>query len=108
MNYQWRIIRLGLSDELNNDGVVLENAIVDVRWKRIATGGDGSASFIGSTKLSAKDVSASDFISLDNIKEADVLSWVQNSLSESEINRINKILDRKIELQKIRIRKPSW
>lgn len=109
MNYQWRIVRLGLSDELNTDGVVLENAIVNVRWKRIATDDAGnSASYIGSTNLSAKDVSEADFITLDDVTEANVLSWVQNSLSDTDINTINNVLERKIESQKVRIRKPNW
>lgn len=109
MNYQWRIVRLGLSDELNNDGVVLENAIVEVRWKRIATDDAGNiASHVGSTKLSAKEVSASDFINLDAVTEAKVLAWVQNSMTEYKINKINKILENKIEAQKVRTRKPNW
>ena len=109
MNYQWRIVRLGLSDELNDAGAVLENAIVEVRWKRIATDEAGNtASHVGLTKLTAKEVSASDFISLDAVTEANVLAWVQNSMTEHKINKINKILENKIEAQKVRKTKPSW
>jgi hypothetical protein len=109
MNYQWRIVRLGLSDELNSDGVILENVIVNVRWKRIAIDEDGNtSSHLGSTDLSAKEVSSEAFISLDAITEATVLSWVQNSLPANKINIIEKNLQKKIEAKKVKVRKPNW
>lgn len=40
MNYSWKIARLGLDDELNNDGVLLENSIVQIHYKRIAADDD--------------------------------------------------------------------
>lgn len=109
MNYQWRVVRLGLQDELNNDGVLLQNSIVDVRWKKIATDTDGtSASYLGQTTLTAKDVPAANFINFGEVTEAVVLEWVQNSLDSADINRIDKALQKKIEKNRIKTQKPNW
>ena len=58
MNYSWKIARLGLDDELNNDGVLLENSIVQIHYKRIAADDDGTtSSYVGTCYFSAKSKS---------------------------------------------------
>lgn len=109
MDYQWRVVRLGLKDELSADGVLLEKSIVDVRWKKIATDTDGTtASYVGQTTLSAANDPAANFINYADVKEADVISWVQAALSDSDINMINNILNKKIEKNRIVTQKPNW
>ena len=37
MNYTWEILKLGTLDQTNSDGDVLADAIISIKWKKIAT-----------------------------------------------------------------------
>ena len=109
MNYTWRITKLGLRDELNGDNVLLENAIVRVQWKRIAEDTDGTtATYLGHTDLVASNISASDFTSLNDVTKAQVIAWVEASLTAGQVSRIHKQLESKIERNRLRTITPSW
>lgn len=109
MNYSWRIIKLGLNDQLNQDGVLLENTIVQVKWKLIAEDTDGSkASYVGNTALSANLVPTDKFVLLNNVTSAQVIDWIQAAVAGTELNRINKQLDTKIERNRLREIRPNW
>lgn len=109
MNYNWRIIKLCLNDQLNQDEILLENAVVQVQWKLIAEDTDGvRASYVGTTALNASLVSAEQFISLGSVTSAQVISWVQAAVAGTEQDRINKQLDAKIERNRLRRIKPNW
>lgn len=109
MNYNWRVIKLGLSDQLNQDEVLLENAVVQVQWKLIAEDTDGvRASYVGTTNLNASTVSADQFVSLSDVTSAQVISWIQNALAGTEQDRINKQLEARIERKRLREIRPNW
>lgn len=109
MNYSWHILRLGLQDELNHEGQLLQNAIVNIKWKRVAQDTDGTtASYISNTKLSAANIAATDFIALNDVTNAMAVGWVENSLSEREIARIDAQLDNKVERNRVRNVRPNW
>lgn len=109
MNYTWRIARLGLDDVLNKDSVLLENAIVNVQWKKIAEDTDGiTASYVGTTALDVTTHSAADFIALNDVTSEQVISWVQENISSVEMSRIDKQLERKIERNRLRKISPNW
>lgn len=109
MNYTWRILKLGLQDELNNDGVLLENAVCSVQWKRIAEDTDGTkASYVGKTSLSAANTAAADFIALNDLSNETVLGWITSLMSDAELARINSQLETKVERNRVRNIKPSW
>lgn len=109
MKYIWQIVRLGLQDELNQEGALLENSIVRVKWKKIAEDTDGvRASYVGETKLSAANVAQSDFIAVNEVAQADVVKWVQDSINTKEMARIDKLLSDKIERNRVREIKPNW
>ena len=109
MNYTWQIAKLGLQDELNHEGTLLENSIVNIKWKRIATDTDGtSASYVGNTKLSAANVAAADFVALNDVTNDMALGWVTDNLSTKELQQIDSQLDTKIERNRTRNVKPSW
>lgn len=109
MNYSWHILRLGLQDELNHEGTLLENAIVNVKWKRVAEDADGTtASYIGNTKLSAANVAAADFIVLNSVTNEIAIGWVENSISDRELTRIDAQLDNKVERNRVRNIRPNW
>ena len=109
MNYSWKIARLGLDDELNNDGVLLENSIVQIHYKRIATDDDGTtSSYVGTCYFSAKATSAADFIALNDVTNVVALGWLENSLGEEQINKIDTALAGKVARKKVRLVKPGW
>lgn len=109
MTYTWHILRLGLDDVLNQDGVLLENSIVNIKWKRVAEDTDGTtASYVGNTKLSTVNTAVGDFTPLNDVSNATAIQWIQNNLSAKELQRINSQLDNKIERNRQRNVKPSW
>jgi hypothetical protein len=109
VNYTWRIVKLGLSDELNHEGNLLENAIVNVQWKRIAEDTDGTtASYVGKTDIDAKSTNLADFVALNDVTSEQVISWIEEELSEFELQRINDQLNKKIERSRLRKITPNW
>ena len=109
MNYTWRIAKLSLQDELNHEGVLHENAVVSVKWKRIAKDTDGTtASYVGNTAFSAKNVSEENFIPVNQLESSQVISWVENSITPAELQRIDDQLNKKIERNRSRNISPNW
>jgi len=109
VNYSWKIARLGLDDELNNDGVLLENSIVQIHYKRIATDDDGTtSSYVGTCYFSAKTKAAADFIALNDVTNVLALAWLEESLGEEQINKIDTALAGKVARKKVRLVKPGW
>jgi len=109
MNYTWEILKLGTLDQTNSDGDVLADAIISIKWKKIATNDANiKASFVGKTALDVSDTSAADYIDLDDVTKADVISWIEGTMTESEINNINKILAKKLETETMTTFKPDW
>lgn len=109
MNYTWRIIKLGLSDQLNQDGILFENAVVQVQWKIIAEDADGvQSSYVGNTSLNANSISANQFVPLNDVTSSQVISWIQAILAGPEQDRINKQLEARIERNKLREIRPNW
>lgn len=109
MNYSWHILKLGLQDELNQDNVLLENAIIRVKWKRIAEDTDGTtASYLGSTDLNPSATASADFTALNDVTKAQVVEWLESSLSASGVTRINDKLNTKIERSRVNTITPSW
>lgn len=109
MNYSWRITKLGLSDELNVDDVLLENAIVRVQWKRIAEDTDGTiASYLGNTYLDVTSDSADDFIALNDVNKTICVGWIEEDLGDAGIALVNSRLDAKIEKIRKNTISPSW
>lgn len=109
MNYSWKIARLGLDDELNNDGVLLENSIVQIHYKRIAADDDGTtSSYVGTCYFSAKSKSASNFIALNDVTNVVALAWLEESLGAEQINKIDTALAAKVAKKRVRLVKPGW
>jgi len=109
VNYTWRILKLDLQDELNHEGNLLSNSIVNIKWKRVATDTDGRvASYLGNTKLSAANIAAADFVALNDVTNEMALQWVTDRISERELERINSQLENKIERNRASKVKPSW
>lgn len=108
MNYTWKISKLGLTDQMSTDNVLLENAIVNVKWKRVATDTDGlKSSYLGSTDLNASMVEA-DFVALNDVTAENVTSWIEEVITAEGITKIDSNLATKIERKRLRNISPSW
>ena len=109
MNYTWQIFNLGLKDQMNSEGQLLEDAVVSVQWKKIATADDGAvATYVGQTDLSASDVAISDFTPLSSVTKEQVVGWVENAIPSGEMAAIDQILENKINKSRIRTHTPNW
>lgn len=109
MIYTWEILKLGTLDQTNSDGDVLADAIISVKWKKIATNAaNKSASYVGKTSLDLLSVSASDYIVLDDVTKADVVAWVEEAMTATEIANINTILAKKVEINTMSTFVPNW
>jgi len=109
VNYTWHILNLGLRDQMNQEGALLEDAIVFVHWKKVAEDADGiCASYVGKTDLQADQISSDSFIDLSAVTKEVVVSWVENNIAGSKADSINDILASKIEKSKIKSYKPNW
>ena len=108
MNYTWKISKLGLTDKLGTDDVLLENAIVNIKWKRIATDADGiKTSYVGNTSLDA-EMASSDFIALNDVTAENVTSWLEAALTVAGVENVDRKLVAKVERKRLRNISPSW
>jgi len=109
MNYSWKIAKLGLTDQLNTDNVLLENAIVNIKWKRIVQDADGTrTSYVGNTTIDASNIAAADFVALNDVTSAEVTGWLTDALQEAGIAKIDAVLLAKVERKRLRNVSPSW
>jgi len=109
MTYTWEILKLGTLDQTNDAGEVLADAIVSVKWKKIATNdANKKASYVSTTKLDLSTTSAADYIALDDVNKANVIEWVEEALGADKIATINTILDSKVEQNTMTMITPNW
>lgn len=109
MTYEWRILKLFTTDQVNVDGDTLENAVIDVQWKKFATDTNGNtASYLGRTKLTAENVPNADFVNFSSLSKELVIGWVQASISEIQMDQIDTILQERISKQDVVSRLPPW
>lgn len=78
LTLSYAITSLKVKDEVNADGVTLQNAVCQTYWKCTGTDTDGNTGeFQGATPFSAATVSEGDFTAFEDLVEADVIGWVQ-------------------------------
>jgi hypothetical protein len=78
LTLSYSITNLKVKDEVNADGVTLQNAVCQTYWKCTGTDEDGNTGeFQGATPFSAATVSEGDFTAFEDLVEADVVGWVQ-------------------------------
>jgi hypothetical protein len=100
--YEWEIERLKVKDEVNNDGVTLQNAVCQTYWKVTGTNDAGnSASFSGATPLSAAAVGEDDFTDFASLTEDQVIGWIRGIVEgpNGYMDHINEVLAKDIGQQ---------
>lgn len=98
--YVYEVERMKVKDEVNNDGVTLQNAVCQTFWKVTGTNDDGnSATFSGATPFSAASVGEADFTDLADLTEEEVVGWIRNVVEgpNGYIDHINSVLQKEID-----------
>ena len=109
MTYTWEILKLGTLDQTNDAGEVLADAIISVKWKKLATNdANKKASYVSTTKLDLSTTSAADYVALDDVNKANVIEWVEEALGADKIATINTILASKVEQNTMTMITPNW
>jgi len=102
LTWTYKVTGLKSRTETNTDGAALPQAIVQTYWEAVATDEHGhSATFMGATPFSAKNVPEGDFKAFSALTEADVLAWIvgyidgQPGYREHITERLTKEIDEK-------------
>ena len=99
--YTYEIERMKVKDEVNNDGVTLQNAVCQTFWKVTGTDDDGNtAEFSGATPLSAASVGEDDFTDLSDLTEEEVIGWVRAVVEHETtgyLDHINEVMQKQVD-----------
>jgi|TARA_B110000977_G_C11052605_1_gene482883 hypothetical protein len=104
MSWTFQVVNFETRDQTNSEGVVLSDAVVKVKWRRVGIDLDGrTASCVGYTVLSAANCPADQFSAFADLTEEEVTGWLESNMSEdlirsydnSIIEKINKTITTK-------------
>tara|TARA_X000000950_G_C13693072_1_gene568919 strand:- start:433 stop:774 length:342 start_codon:yes stop_codon:yes gene_type:complete len=108
VTYTWQILNFITRDEVNDDGVTLSDAVVNIHWKRSGVAGDGStASINGYTSLGASSVVEADFVSFNDLTEDVVTGWLDTA-NANLIGTYNAKIQAKIDKNSETTRAIPW
>jgi hypothetical protein len=100
--YVWKVIEIGTKNAVNNDNEVLNDAIVEVTWKKIGTDINGNfAAYVGTTDLDPTSTTAAAFVALDDVTSSMIVDWLESTISTKEMGIIDDKIAKKIEKQQI-------
>lgn len=108
----YSVTSLKVKDEVNSEGVTLQNAVCQTYWKVVGvdsvTGATGE--FSGATPFTAASVALDDFKDFANLQEEDVLSWIK-AVVEGDPGYKSHVVARvqaQIDAEKIRETSMPW
>jgi len=105
LTYTWSIVKVGTRDQVNSSNEVLSDAIVYVQWKKVGVDNlDNRATYVGETELSAENVSASDFTSYDDVTNSTIIDWLEATITDAQMTKIDNVIAKKISQQAITMR----
>jgi hypothetical protein len=82
LTYEWKLTGLR-----KQNSETVNDAVVGTQWKLTATDEDGNqGSFSGATPFNINEVNTGSFIEYSSLTEAQVLSWVKNHVSGSNVS----------------------
>lgn len=100
--YTYEIERLKVKDEVNSDGVTLENAVCNTYWKITGTNSNGdTATWSGATPFTAANVPAANFTDFSSLTEDQVIGWIRKVVENDPgyLDHINEQLQKQIDLE---------
>lgn len=78
LTLSYTVTSLKVKDEVNADGVTLQNAVCQTYWRCTGTDEDGNTGeFQGATPFSAASVGEADFTAFEDLTENEVIGWIQ-------------------------------
>ena len=109
MTYTWEVTSIQTKDETNTDKATNKDAVIQTRWKKIGTDSNGNkGEFQGATPLTSVNTSASDFKALADLKESDVLGWIQAQVNGDYEAHVNEQIQKQIDDKAIKNPDMPW
>lgn len=97
MTYTWEILKFATRSQTNSDGIVLEDSVVSVQWRRTGYDTEGnSATVVGYTTLTAESVDQESFVPFSSLTEELVVNWIESAISTEQMNSYNQKIQDKI------------
>ena len=99
--YEWKLTGLKKQNSEN-----VNDAVIGTHWKLIGTDEDGNeGAFTGATPFSISTINTSSFTPYSELTEAQVLSWIKNHVSGSNLStnymeHINGVIEKEINSKK--------
>ena len=98
MTYTWEVTQIKIKNETNSDKAINKDAVIQTYWKKTGKDSDGNeGTFQGATPLSSVNTSASDFKALADLKESDVLGWIQAQVTGDYEAHVNEKIQEQID-----------
>lgn len=109
MTYTWEVTSIQTKDETNTDNATNKDAVIQTRWKKIGTDSNGNkGEFVGATPLTSINTSASDFKAISDLKELDVLEWIQAQVTGDYEVHVNAQIQKQIDDKAIKSPDLPW
>lgn len=111
LTLSYEVTNLKVKDEVNSDGVTLQNAVCQTYWKVTGTDSDGNqGEFSGATPFSAATVSEGAFVAFEDLVEETVIGWIQGVVDgdASYKAHIEEQIQRQINQDIIQDRAMPW
>ena len=99
--YEWKLTGLKKQNTEN-----VNDAVIGTHWKLIGTDEDGNeGTFTGATPFSISTINTSSFTPYTELTEAQVLGWIKNHVSGSNLStnymeHINGVIEKEINSKK--------
>lgn len=99
--YEWKLTGLRKQNTEN-----VNDAVIGTHWKLIGTDEDGNeGTFTGATPFSISTINTSSFTPYTELTEAQVLGWIKNHVSGSNLStnymeHINGVIEKEINSKK--------
>lgn len=98
--YTWKVTGLKVKNQINSDGDILQDAVVQTYWEKRGQDEHGrEGSFSGATPFSAEDVPAGQFTRFENLTEETILGWIKPLVTGIYEERVNAQILEQIEQQ---------
>ena len=102
ITYTWKITGLKTKDQVNDDGVTLQGAVVQTFWQKIGVNESGvEGTFSGATPFSAAEVPEGSFTPFNTLTEEVVLSWIKKEVVGDYEAHVNSMIQQRIDEKEI-------
>ena len=94
---------------VNSSGDTISNSIICCWWQKKGINQDNYVGiYNGATSLHAHDTSTSDFINFSDVTESNVISWIEQKLTNEQQTKIDKDIENQINTMYIKEDLSNW